>query len=294
MLVLSSMTALAQNTIKGNVTDESGEPLIGATVVMKGNHSVGAVTDFDGNFVLQVPSKQVTLTISYIGMVTKDVTANSSRPLRITLKSDAHTTDEVVVVGYGQQKKASVVGSITQTDAKALQRTGGLSSLGAALTGNLPGVITMQSSGMPGDEDPQIVIRGVSTWGDTQPLILVDGIERPMGSIDIASVQNISVLKDASATAVYGVRGANGVILITTKRGEEGKAKIEIGMQMAAKVVSKLPNKFDSYNALRVRNQAAEYELGVELDLGARCFLSISSKSIVTLLTLRRLNVILM
>ena len=264
MLVLSSMTALAQNTIKGNVTDESGEPLIGATVVMKGNHSVGAVTDFDGNFVLQVPSKQVTLTISYIGMVTKDVTANSSRPLRITLKSDAHTTDEVVVVGYGQQKKASVVGSITQTDAKALQRTGGLSSLGAALTGNLPGVITMQSSGMPGDEDPQIVIRGVSTWGDTQPLILVDGIERPMGSIDIASVQNISVLKDASATAVYGVRGANGVILITTKRGEEGKAKIEIGMQMAAKVVSKLPNKFDSYNALRVRNQAAEYELGVE------------------------------
>ena len=264
MLILSSMTALAQTTIKGNVSDESGEPLIGAAITVVGNKSAAAVTDLDGNFQLKAPSNHVTLSVSYIGMKTQKVTVTSSAPLRIVMQADAQTTEEVVVVGYGQQKKASVVGAITQTDSKVLQRSGGVSSLGAALTGNLPGVITTQSSGMPGEEDPQIVIRGVSTWGDATPLILVDGIERPMNSVDINSVANISVLKDASATAVYGVRGANGVILITTKRGSEGKAKIEIGMQMSAKVVSKLPTKFDSYNSLRVRNQAAENELGLE------------------------------
>ena len=264
MLILSSMTALAQTTIKGNVSDESGEPLIGAAITVVGNKSAAAVTDLDGNFQLKAPSNHVTLSVSYIGMKTQKVTVNGSAPLRIVMQADAQTTEEVVVVGYGQQKKASVVGAITQADSKVLQRSGGVSSLGAALTGNLPGVITSQSSGMPGEEDPQIVIRGVSTWADASPLILVDGIERPMNSVDINSVANISVLKDASATAVYGVRGANGVILITTKRGSEGKAKIEIGMQMSAKVVSKLPTKFDSYNSLRVRNQAAENELGLE------------------------------
>jgi TonB-linked SusC/RagA family outer membrane protein len=253
-------------TIKGNVIDSNGEPLIGATVTMKGDTKVLTVTDFDGNFVLHVPRKNVVLVISYVGMLTKEIQASGGSPLKIMMKDDTHTLNETVVVGYGHQKKVSVVGAITQTDGKVLERTGGVSSLGAALTGNLPGVITMSSSGMPGDEDPQIVIRGVSSWNNSQPLILVDGIERPMGSIDISSVKSITVLKDASATAVYGVKGANGVILITTKRGQEGKARIEVSMDMTTKVVSKLPKKYDSASALYVRNEAIEHELGLSPD----------------------------
>ncbi len=121
------------------------------------------------------------------------------------------------MVGYGKQKKQSLVGAISQVKGDVLQRTGGVSSLGAALTGNLPGVITVATQGTPGGEDPKIYIRGQSTWNNSDPLILVDGIERPMNSVDIGSVETISVLKDASATAVFGVKGANGVILITTK-----------------------------------------------------------------------------
>lgn len=126
-------------------------------------------------------------------------------------------------MGYGQQKKASVVGAITQTTGEVLQRAAGITDIGAALTGNLPGVVTTASTGMPGEEEPQIVIRGASSWNNSSPLILVDGIERPMSSVDMQSVATISVLKDASATAVYGVKGANGVILITTKRGQRAR-----------------------------------------------------------------------
>ena len=144
------------------------------------------------------------------------------------MEEESEILEEVIIVGYGQQRKESVVGAITQTDAKVLERSGGVSSLGMALTGNLPGVITYSSSGMPGAEDPRIVIRSQSSWNSTAPLILVDGIEREMNSVDISSVETVSVLKDASATAVYGVKGGNGVILITTKRGKEGKANIQV------------------------------------------------------------------
>lgn len=263
MLILSSMTALAQTTIKGNVSDESGEPLIGAAITVVGNKSAAAVTDLDGNFQLKAPSNHVTLSVSYIGMKTQKVTVNGSAPLRIVMQADAQTTEEVVVVGYGQQKKASVVGAITQTTGEVLQRAAGVSDIGAALTGNLPGVVTIQGNGMPGEEEPQIIIRGASSWNNTDPLVLVDGIERPLSSVDITSVQSISVLKDASATAVYGVKGANGVILVTTKRGQEGKAKIDVGFNATLKAPSKLPNKYDSYDALMFRNQAIEHELGV-------------------------------
>ncbi len=265
MLTANSFAAVAQNTlIKGRVSDGSGEPLIGATVSVKGNAAVATVSDLDGNYQLSVPKAAgKTLVFSYIGMNTKEVALNGRATVNVSLTEDQHVLQETVVVGYGQQKKASVVGSIVQADAKTLQRTGGVTSLGSALTGNLPGVITMSSSGMPGDEDPEIVIRGVSSWNNSSPLVLVDGIERPLGSIDIGSVQSVSVLKDASATAVYGVKGANGVILITTKRGTEGKAKIEIGLNMTAKVASKLPNKYNSADALTFRNSAIENELGL-------------------------------
>ena len=266
-LSMGSTTVLAQNyTYRGNVTDESGEPLIGATIAMKGQANVATVTDIDGNFTLHAPEKQITLMVTYVGMESKNIKATQGQTIRIQMKNDEHTLGETVVVGYGQQKKVSVVGSITQTTGKVLERAGGVSNIGAALTGNLPGVVTMSSTGMPGDEDPRIVIRGVSSWTGSDPLVLVDGIQRPMSSVDIGSVKSISVLKDASATAVYGSKGANGVILITTKRGDDGKAKIEVSLNMTAKVVSKLPGTKSSADALYVRNQAIEHELGLSPD----------------------------
>ena len=258
-----SLNAQAQKIqVKGNLVDGTGEPLIGATVKVKGNPSVGAVTDLDGNFSISVPSENSTLVFTYVGMKTKEVKVGTKREFKLTLEDD-NAIGEVVVVGYGQQKKASVVGAITQTTGKVLERAGGVSDIGSALTGNLPGVITSSSSGMPGDEDPKIVIRGVSSWNSSDPLILVDGIERPMSSVDIHSVQSISVLKDASATAVYGVKGANGVILITTKRGTEGKAKISASASSAIKLVSKLPETYGSADALYYANQAVKHELGL-------------------------------
>ena len=258
-----SLNAQAQKIqVKGNLVDGTGEPLIGATVKVKGNAGVGAVSDIDGNFSISVPSENSTLVFTYVGMKTKEVKIGKKRELKLTLEDD-NAIGEVVVVGYGQQKKASVVGAITQTTGKVLERAGGVSDIGSALTGNLPGVITTSSSGMPGDEDPKIVIRGVSSWNSSDPLVLVDGIERPMSSVDIHSVQSISVLKDASATAVYGVKGANGVILITTKRGTEGKAKISASASSALKLVSKLPETYGSADALYYVNQAIKHELGL-------------------------------
>lgn len=266
-MLLCCLTASAQQgmTVRGIVLDDDGEGIIGASIVVKGNKSIGTISDFDGNFQLTVPNEKSILVISFVGMKTREVKVSRSN-MRITLEDDSQELDGVVVVGYGQQKKASVVGAITQTTSKVLERSGGVSDLGSALTGNLPGVVTTASTGMPGEEDPQILVRGMSSWNNTAPLILVDGIERPMAGIDINSVASISVLKDASATAVYGVKGANGVILITTKRGSEGKATINANASMAFKIPSKLPNKMDSYDAFALRNSAIEYELGLVPD----------------------------
>ncbi|WP_300910347.1 TonB-dependent receptor [uncultured Bacteroides sp.] len=268
LMLLSCLPTLAQNgvTVKGTVYDANGETVIGASIVLKGNNSIGTISDIDGNFTLAVPHENAILIVSYIGMKSQEVKANSKTPMKLTLEDDSQQLEEVVVVGFGQQKKASVVGAIAQTNAKTLERTGGVTSLGQALTGNLPGVVTMTASGKPGDEEPEITIRGVSSFNSTQPLVLVDGIERPMTSVDINSVASISVLKDASATAVFGVRGANGVILITTKRGEEGKAVINVNASTTLKTYSKLPDMMDAYDALSLRNQVIENELAYHPD----------------------------
>ncbi len=265
MLFAFSATLHAQNgiAVKGTVTDNTTDPLIGASVIVKGQPSLGTVTDIDGNFHLTVPSEQSVLVISYVGMATKEIKVNRQRDFKVTLDEDTQL-EEVVVVGYGQQKKASVVGAITQTTGEVLERAAGIGSVSAALTGNLPGIATIASSGQPGEEDPRIYIRGAAAWNqDAQPLILVDGVKREIKSVDVTSVATVSVLKDASATAVYGVEGANGVILITTKRGQEGKARIDVGFNATLKAVSKLPRKYDSYDGYMFRNQAIEHELAL-------------------------------
>jgi len=250
--------------VQGRVSNEKGEPLASATILEKGT-SNATETSGDGTFYLKLKKKaNVVLAISYVGYNTSELTINeSSVNLSVSLVPAQSTNDTIVVVGYGRQRKQSVVGAITQVKGDVLERTGGVSSLGATLTGNLPGVVTVATQGTPGAEDPKIYIRGQSTWNNSDPLILVDGIERPMNSVDIGSVETISVLKDASATAVFGVKGANGVILITTKRGREGKADIRFTVNTTMKVPSKLASKFDSYDALRIRDLAIENELGV-------------------------------
>ena len=268
MLLCSTLYAQAQGSgieVRGTVVDNAGEPLIGASVIVKGNAGLGTVTDFDGNFLLKVPSEQTVIVVSYVGMNTKEVRVGKQRTFNVVLTDNTELT-EVIVVGYGQQKKASVVGAITQTTGEVLERAAGITDIGAALTGNLPGVVTTASTGMPGEEDPKIQIRGASSWNNSDPLVLVDGIERPMSSVDIQSVATISVLKDASATAVYGVKGANGVILITTKRGAEGKAQIGVSANAVMKIPSKLPDKLDSYDAYMARNVAIEHELNLNPD----------------------------
>ncbi|MFT3738170.1 MAG: TonB-dependent receptor [Breznakibacter sp.] len=267
MLFLNGLNLLAQGKrVEGTVVDSSDEPMYGVTVVVKDKPGVGVITGADGKFVITVDNANTMLVVSFLGMETQTVDVKDKTQLRIVMKEDAKIFEEVVIVGYGQQKKESVVAAITQTTGQVLERAGGVSNIGAALTGNVPGVITSSSTGMPGEEDPKIVIRAASTWNSSDPLVLVDGVERPMSSVDISSVESITVLKDASATAVYGVRGANGVILITTKRGKEGKASIRAAVNATMKVPSKLPNKYDSYDALKIRNEAIEYELSLEPD----------------------------
>ncbi len=263
VLIRAEVFAQSEVNFKGSVVGVDGEPLYGVTVICNVNNTPrGVITDQNGQFSISGPDNSE-LEFSFIGMQTQYIVAVKGKTLHVVMENDNEQIDEVVVVGYGKQKKVSVVGAIAQTDDAVLERTAGVSDLGTALTGNLPGVVTTSSTGMPGEEDPQIVIRGASSWNNSNPLILVDGIERPMSSVDISSVKNISVLKDASATAVYGVKGANGVIIITTKRGQEGRAKINVGFNSTIKSPSYLPSKLDSYDALVARNVAIEHELNV-------------------------------
>ena len=263
----SYIFAQTSRVVEGTVVDSNNEPLYGVAITVKDKPGVGVISDLDGRFSIRLEPSDAELVFTFLGMTTQTVNVATQNRIFVTMVDDAQVFGEVVVVGFGQQKKESVVGAIAQTTAKTLERTGGVSSLGKALTGNLPGVVTMTTTGRPGEEDPEIVIRGVSTWNGGEPLVLVDGIERPMSSVDINSVASISVLKDASATAVFGVRGANGVILVTTKRGEEGRANIDVNYTSTFKTYSKLPPLMDSYDALLVRNQVIEHELPYKPDV---------------------------
>lgn len=252
--------------VRGKVLDQQRQPVIGAGIALKGGTS-RAVTDVNGAFAINVPASGKVLIVTYLGMATQEVDIVGKNTVNVSMKDQTSELEQVVIVGYGQQKKETLVGAITQTTGKVLERTGGVTNLGMALTGNLPGVVTTSSTGMPGAEDPEILIRAQTTWNNSSPLILVDGIERPINTIDIASVESISVLKDASATAVFGVKGANGVILITTKTGVAGKAVVKGRFNSTVKTVSRLPQKYDSYDALSLKNRVSERELSTDLNI---------------------------
>ena len=205
--------------ISGTVKDNQGRPIIGASVFVKGT-TIGTITDVGGRFSLSIPADAMTLVVSFVGMTSQEIPLLDRLTFEIVMEEETVGLEEVVVIGYGTQKRESVVGAITNTTNEALEKRGGVVNLASALSGQLPSVIVMERTGEPGREDPFILIRGQSTWNDASPLILVDGIERRMNDINVHEVATVSVLKDASATAVFGVKGANGVILITTKRGE--------------------------------------------------------------------------
>lgn len=254
----------AKKTISGKVADTKGIAVPGAAVMIKGT-TIGVVTDFDGRFSFDVPLDSKILTISFVGMKPQEIPIGSKTNFSVVLEEETVGVEEVVVVGYGVQKKESVVGSIAQTTNEELKRSGNVTDLKQALTGQLPGITTVTSSGEPGgtgtgNSATSMFIRGRNTWNGGQPLILVDGVERNMDNLDVSEVESISILKDASATAVFGVKGANGVVLITTKRGAVGKTQISFSYNATALAISKLPQKLDSYNTLLIKNEIIERE----------------------------------
>ena len=240
------------DVIKGQVVDDLGETVIGATVVViGGNASQGTVTDFDGNFTIKAKPGQK-LRITYVGYKPQEVVAKNG--MKVTLLPDAVALQGVEVVAYGVQKKVTVTGALSSVKSEDLVRTP-VSSVNNVLAGQLSGVTTVQYSGEPGSDAASIFVRGQATWVDSSPLIQVDGVEREMWDIDPNEIESITVLKDASATAVFGVRGANGVVLITTKRGAEGKAKITASVSFSAMTPTKMIEQANSYGYANFHNQ---------------------------------------
>lgn len=240
---VSLLNAQSQDrTISGKVVDEDNSPLPGLNIILQ-NTTIGAQTDFNGFYELQVPAdEEVILEYSFLGYALQTITVGTENIIDVIMVPDVDALNEVIVVGYGTQKIESVVGAIGTATGKDLKQQGNVSNLTDALTGMIPGLSVLSASGMPGGDfqsntkiftPTELLIRGKTTWNDASPLILVDGIERPMGDVDVSEVESISVLKDASATAVFGVKGGNGVILITTKRGKTGKSIFNIEAEMS-------------------------------------------------------------
>lgn len=255
--LLSVSLLFAQSGITGRVIDETGMPMVGAHVIVKGTN-VATATDLDGRFSLKVNGAAI-VEISFLGYRTQEVHATPGSPLLVNMEpeKDKTTIDDVVVVGYGVQKKESVVGAIGTIRASEL--TVPVRSLNNSIGGRVAGIISVQRSGEPGKDDATFWIRGISTFtGNRNPLILVDGIERPMNNVDPLEIESFSILKDASATAVYGVRGANGVVLITTKRGFDGPAKIDVRYEQGFSYATKRPSYLDSYQRSMLFNEAID------------------------------------
>jgi len=237
------------------IDDKTGEPLVGATIKIEGT-SFGVITDINGKFTLKIPKQDVVLVISYLGYDEQRIPLKGKLVLNIRLVPSLSKLDEVVVVGYGIQKKESVVAAIT-TVRMADLKTAAPRSIGNMMAGQIAGIIAVQRSGEPGKDDAQFWIRGISTFGaGSTPLVLVDGVERSLSNVVPDDIENFSVLKDAAATSIYGIRGANGVILITTRRGNNGAPKISIKYEKGFQNGTSMPKFLDSPTYLELLNEA--------------------------------------
>jgi TonB-linked SusC/RagA family outer membrane protein len=255
LFLFSSQALFAQEkTLTGTVVGVDNVALPGVSISVKGT-VVGTITDIDGKFALKVPANAGTLVFSFIGMKPLEVEIGTKTSFNVTLQENVVGLDEVVVVGYGTQKKESVVGAISQIDNQALVRSG-VTNVTNAITGKLAGVLTVQQSGQPGSNDSEIYIRGLSSWNGSAPLVLVDGIERDFSDLDPNEINTLSVLKDASATAVFGAKGANGVIIVTTKRGSLGKPKLDVTGSYGMQQATRIPDHIDSYTTMSMYNDA--------------------------------------
>ncbi len=258
-IIIKSKRESLQNkkgiTINGTIKDSQQNPLIGVNVLVKGT-TIGTTTDINGNYTLNVPDKSSVLVFSYIGFKSKEVTVGNQININANLKEDSSNLEEVVVVGYGSQKKVSVVGSITAVEPKQLQQ-GTNRAVSNNLAGQLAGVIAVQRNGAPGSDGSDFWIRGISSFQGTgiSPLVLVDGIERTLDDLSAAEIESFSVLKDAAASAVYGVRGANGVILVKTKRGQLGKPKVNVHFEEGFTSPTNLPEYIGSVDYLNLMNE---------------------------------------
>ena len=267
-LLPTAPAAMAQsvqtNQVTGLVTDKQKEPLIGVTVTLVGTET-RAITDADGMFKINVPSKSgTTLEFNYIGFASKQVKVNGSRLINVMMEEETNEFTEVVVTGYTSQKKASIIGAIETIKPGELQ-FGSTRTLSNNLAGKLSGVIGVQRSGEPGYDDSNFWIRGISTFsGNNKPLILVDGVERDLDNVDVAEIESFSILKDASASAMYGVRGANGVIVITTKRGKIGAPQVSFHLEHSINQPTKLPEFLNAADYMSLLNGLATQD-GVAL-----------------------------
>lgn len=262
-LLSFSLTALAQQKVTGKVKDSSGEPVIGASVVVKDNNTMGTITDFDGNFMLDVPAKSV-LVISYIGYVTQEVPTAGKNSLEIVLKEDTKTLDEVVVIGYGTQRKGDVTSSVASVKADNFVK-GAVKDVGQLIQGKVAGLAITNPNGDP-TGSTQIRLRGTNTIGgaNTAPLVLIDGIPGELGTVAPEDVESVDVLKDGSAAAIYGTRGTNGVILITTKQAKGVDInQVEYNGYVSTSLIAK---KLDMLNADEFRTLYPDQDHGADTD----------------------------
>ena len=233
-------------TVQGTVLDTDGLPIIGASVLVKGLTGIGAVTDVDGHFTLNVPYADAILNFSFIGFTPVEFPLEGKTDIKVVMKEDTQTLNEVVVVGFGTQRKQTVTGSLTSINVKELSQSPS-ANVSNALAGRLPGLtVTQYSGGEPGKDLGTLTIRGLSTYngGAQAPIVIVDGVERSFTDLSPDEIETFSILKDASATAVYGVRGANGVVIVTTKRGNKSEKPV---VDFKAQVGMSSPVKFSDY-----------------------------------------------
>lgn len=256
MLGLSAQSPL---DVTGKVVDTKGNSIPGVAIVVKGDNTNGTITDIDGRYQIRVLSREVTLQFSFVGYEEQSVKVGEQSVIDIVLQDKLTAIDEVVVVGYGTQKKKYLVGSVSQIGSKELMAAP-LPNVSSMITGKLPGVTSIQRSGMPGDDQTSISIRGLSTFTNSSPLILVDGVERMLNTVNPADIENVSVLKDAATSAIYGVKGGNGVILITTKRGGEGKATISYDASATLSSNTAFPEFLNGPDYLYWYNKASEMD----------------------------------
>ena len=244
-------------TVKGTVVDAESLPVIGATVMVAGHPDLGGTMTSDkGEFSFDVPAG-MSLQISCIGYDTQTIAVQDATSLFITLEENTEFLDEVVVVGYGVQTKESIVGAISTVSSESVANTGS-NLLASALNGKVSGMSQILTSGAPGEDTPEIFLRGLSSMNGSQPLVMVDGVERSMNEVSPNDVASISVLKDASATAVFGAKGANGVILVTTKTGLQGRPKMTANVEYGTKSMLRIPEHISSYTTVQMANVALQ------------------------------------